>query len=137
MKGIGMSYQTAFELWLEFEHWTPEPDDDPEDEFFNMKVTLASGKQYAMNVWTFKRLERVVSAVRSQKPEPEELVRLGHLHVTHPLEREYLTTPDLLVSRLDRKLIDQIVAHMLHDWGGQLLPQWECEPPLTQEELND
>ena len=48
---------TPFALWLEFEHWVAKPDDDPEDDFCNIRVDLASGEAYALNIWTFKYLE--------------------------------------------------------------------------------
>lgn len=128
---------TPFDLWLEFEleHWQNAPY-DPEDEFFNMKVTLASGKQYAMNAWTFKFMENSVRSIRFDDPPQSEYLPFDMI-VRHPIEREYLKPPDLLVSRLDRNLIEQMIAHMLQQWGGELLPQWECEPPLTEEELSD
>ena len=128
-----MSQGMGFELWLEFENWMPEPGDDPEDDFFNMIVTLASGKRYALNVWTFKLLERVVRARRFG--DLQEFSNVGE--AKHPLEREYLTTPDLVVSRLDGGLMRRIVAHLLDEWGGELSEQWECDPPLTEEELNE
>ena len=53
-----MAEVPAFELWLEFEHWEPKPDDDPTDNFFNMQVKLPDGRRYALNVWTFKFLQK-------------------------------------------------------------------------------
>lgn len=107
-----------FTLWLEFEHWTPEPGDDPEDDFFNMKVVLDSGKTYALNVWTFKFMERRMWAVRDGTAED--------LDRKHSVEREYMHTPDLLVARMDRKLIEKVVGHLLEQYGGRLLREWEC-----------
>ena len=123
-----------FTLWLEFEleHWQNEPY-DPEDEFFNMTVTLASGKRYALNVWTFKLHEAAVRAIRFEDAAERERFRSFGLVAGHSIEREYMLPPDLLVSRLDRKLIEQMVAHMLEQWNGELLPQWECGPPLDED----
>lgn len=124
---------TPFTLWLEFENWTHESGHDPEDDFFNMKVGLASGRCYALTVWTFRFLERVVHSIRFEKPVQQDLPRLGFLVPQHHLEREYLEPPDLLVTRLDRKLIEEIIMHLLRKYDGQLLPQWECSPPLALE----
>ncbi|MGE5610705.1 MAG: hypothetical protein ACM359_15755 [Bacillota bacterium] len=129
-----MGKNAGFELWLEFEHWTPEPGDDPEDDFFNMKVTLPSGKAYALNVWTFKFFETKLHATRSADPVAEAKMKAFCEAVEHPVEREYVIPPDLLVSRLDRRLIEEIIGHMLEQWNGQLLPEWECGPPLESEE---
>jgi hypothetical protein len=115
-----------FSLWLEFEQWQPEPADEPEDDFFNMKVTLASGRVYALNVWTFKFLENAIHAVRFGDPSEQARALSLDLIAKHPLERQYLMTPDLLVARLDRKLIEDIIGHMLDEWGEQLNPEWEC-----------
>lgn len=42
-----------FGLWLEFEVWRAAGDsDDPHNDFFNMQITLADGRKYALNVWT-------------------------------------------------------------------------------------
>lgn len=128
-----MGEDVGFTLWLEFEHWTPEPGDDPEDDFFNMKVTLPSGKSYALNVWTFKFFETKTRAVRFEDSAAQAKMKAFFENGEHPLEREYILPPDLLVSRLDRKLIEEIIAHMLAKWNGQLLPEWECEPPLESE----
>ena len=34
----------TFKLWVEFEHWVPEENDDPEDDFINMYIELSNGK---------------------------------------------------------------------------------------------
>lgn len=35
----------AFELWLEFEHWVANEQDNPYNDFFNMHVILPDGKK--------------------------------------------------------------------------------------------
>ena len=87
-----------FELWLEFEHWLPEAHHDPEDDFFNMKLTLPDGRQYAFNVWTFKYLHRAIQECR------ESGEHRGGI---------YLPAPDLFVERLDRPLIEAAVADLV------------------------
>ena len=82
-----------FELWLEFEHWQPQPDDDPTTDFFNMQVRLPDGRRYALNVWTFKFLHK------ARYPWPYEE------GVGEP--EEYLLPPDLFVERLDRSVEGQ------------------------------
>src|SRR5262245_54140456 len=87
-EGAWMADDPAFELWLEFEHWEPKPDDDPTDDFFNMQVKLPDGRRYALNVWTFKFIQK------ARYPWPYEE------GVGEP--EEYLLPPDLFVERLDR-----------------------------------
>jgi hypothetical protein len=57
--------RSEFELWLEFEHWVAEKDDDPTDDFFNMLITLPDGTEYALNVWTYKYFNRAVIECRA------------------------------------------------------------------------
>jgi hypothetical protein len=110
-----MAEVPAFELWLEFEHWEPGPDDDPEDDFFNMTVTLADGRRYALNVWTFKFIENARYPWPYQQGigEPEE----------------YLLPPDLFVQRLDRELLERAVRRMLVQ--GEMKAEW-LSPPDEQ-----
>src|SRR5260370_18632382 len=98
----------AFELWLEFEHWEAKPDDDPTDNFFNMQVKLLDGRRYALNVWTFKFLQKARYPWPYEKGagEPEE----------------YLLPPDLFVERLDRGLLERVVSRMLAD--TEMKPEW-------------
>jgi hypothetical protein len=96
-----------FKLWLEFEVWEPKADDDPEDDFFNMQITLDDEKKYALNVWTFKYLLRAVQDCRES----------GEC-----LHGSYLTPPDLFVQRLDRGLLEQVVAELIAD--DELKEEW-------------
>ncbi len=105
--------QSQFDLWLEFEHWLPQDGDDPEDDCFNMLVTLASGKRYALNVWTFAFTARAEQDCRSS----------GEC-----LGGAYVLPPDLFVQRLDRALIEHIVADLIAT--GKLQERWEVHNPL-------
>lgn len=78
----------AFELWLEFEHWVANEQDNPYNDFFNMHVILPDGKKYALNVWTFKYLEQAQCEAKD----------MGEF-----LGGQYLLAPDLFVERLDRQ----------------------------------
>jgi len=100
----------GFELWPEFEQWMPQEGDDPEDDFFNMQVTLPGGRKYALNVWTFKYLSRAVRECR--------------LNGEH-LGGSYLPAPDLFVERLDRKLLENAIADLIAKDG--LSPQWAVQ----------
>lgn len=106
----------GFDLWLEFEHLLPQKDDDPEDDYFNMMLTLPDGKKYALNVWTFKYLSRAVQECR---------VSGEHLGGS------YLPGPDLFIERLDRKLLENVVADLVAKGG--LLPQWEVQDQRDEE----
>jgi len=107
-----MTKVPAFELWLEFEQWERKPDDDFTDDFFNMQVRLADGRRYALNVWTFKFLQR------ARHPWPYEE------GVGEP--DDYLLPPDLFVERLDRKMLERVVSRMLAN--DEMKPGWLCPP---------
>ena len=102
--------ERQFDLWLEFEQWMPREGDDPEDDFFNMTVTLPDGKKYALIVWTFKYMRRAVQKCRKSGEH---------------LRGSYLPPPDLFVERLDRHLLESVVADLITHQG--LSPQWEVQ----------
>ncbi|KYG03652.1 hypothetical protein BE21_50570 [Sorangium cellulosum] len=100
-----------FELWLEFEHWISPPDEDLTDGFFNMLIGLPDGTKYAVNVWTYKMLE---SARREAAQQGESLFG------------RYLDAPDLFVERMDRSLLEAVVADMIA--SGRLRDSWRVAP---------
>jgi hypothetical protein len=106
-----MSQARPFDLWLEFEHTTPTPNDDPTDDFANVAVTLPDGRRYAMNVWTFRFLHR------ARFPWPYER--------TDGVPAEYVLPPDLFVERLDRPTLERVVGEMIAK--GELDERWLCE----------
>ena len=108
MNQAAMTEQHPFHLWLEFEHWLPREGDDPEMDFFNMQITLTGGMKYALNVWTFKFLPRAVEECRETGEH---------------LSGAYLPAPDLFVERLDRALIERVVADLIAQGG--LRKEWE------------
>jgi hypothetical protein len=108
-------YESDFELWLEFEHWMPQENDGPEDDFINMGIRLSSGVKYALNVWTFKFLERA---------------RRGDQQSGDKLNGKYLVAPDLFVEKLDRQLLEDVVADMIHTHN--LCKEW-----IVPDELDD
>ena len=102
-----MAKTPSFTLWLEFEHLLPSPEDDPSDDLFNMKITLDDGTSFALNVWTFKFLERA---------RPHRDLEAEHL------AGKYLIAPDLFVEKLDRQLLEQVVADLI--LRKQLKDEW-------------
>ncbi len=94
-------------LWLEFEHWTPSPDEDPAREFFNMTVTCTDGVRYALNVWTYGYFE---------------LARAEAISETNTLGGRFLEPPDLFVEVMNRALIEQVVATLIAQ--GRMRPEW-------------
>ena len=99
---------TSFTLWLEFEQWESSPSDDPEDDFCNVHIGLPDGEAYALNVWTFKYLERA----------RREDQRTGE-----GLNGRYLVSPDLFVARLDRPAMEAVFADLIRT--GQLKREWQ------------
>ncbi len=91
-------HESEFELWLEFEHLVPHEDDDPEDDFINVVIKLSTGVSYGLNVWTYKFLER---ARRCAQQDGDNL------------NGTYLLPPDLFVEKLDRQLLEDVVADMI------------------------
>ena len=94
-----------FQLWLEFELW--EENYNPEEEFFNMSVTLDNGKKYALNVWTYKYFE---------------LARKLDIQSNDCLGGKYLIPPDLLIEKLDREMIVDIFDDIIRQ--NSLKPEW-------------
>lgn len=86
------------DLWLEFEIWEPTEDEDPEDDFFNMSISMRDGTRYALNVWTYKFFAR---------DQQHRQISGEHLH------GKYTLPPDLFVQKLDRQLMEEIVADLI------------------------
>jgi hypothetical protein len=102
----------AFELWLEFEHTEPTAGHDPADDFANVQVRLPDGRRYALNVWTFRFLQR------ARFPWPYE--------ATAGRPAEYVVAPDLFVERLDRPTLERVVGELLAHRG--MKSEWLCPP---------
>jgi hypothetical protein len=86
-----------FELWLEFEHieWS---DEDVRSGFANILVTLAGGRKYAINVWTFQFFRTSIA---------QDVIdgrNLGGL---------YSVPPDLFVKELTRECIYSTIENIL------------------------
>ena len=96
----------GFSLWLEFEEWKP-PGDDESAPYFNMQVTLADGRVYALNVWITDAVPRIV---RSGDDGGSEL------------SRRYAVGPDLLVERMDRELLEEVVSDLIRQ--GEMRDHW-------------
>jgi len=86
-----------FKLWLEFEEVDPE-NWDIENDFANIQIELPNGKNYGINVWTFKVLETIVQL---NEKSGENLSGL------------YETPPDLFVKELSRDCIEKTITDLL------------------------
>lgn len=109
-----MSKIPVFELWLETEIGDPidQPANRPDRNFCNIKITLDNGRQYALNVWTFD----FVPLARIQYP---------YDHESSTKLEKYLFPPDLLVERLDRETLEEIVKTMLVN--DEMSDEWLCK----------
>lgn len=99
-----------FILWLEFEEvdfsashdfvtgQIEAPDWNNKNDFCNIHVTLADGRRYGINVWTFDFLATIVSANSASGDN------LGGL---------YETPPDLFVRELTRECLEATIADLL------------------------
>jgi hypothetical protein len=99
--------EPPFDLWLEFEWWKPQANDDPRTDFFNMKISLPNGKSYGLNVWTYDYFT---------------VARQQHEVASDSLGAGYLIPPDLFVERLDRALLEHVVAALIRT--NQLRDAW-------------
>ncbi len=86
-----------FELWLEFEEVDSE-NWNLENEFANIQVKLKDGRQYGINVWTYKFLE---TSIKTDKITGANINGL------------YQVPPDLFVKELTRDCIEQTIADLL------------------------
>jgi len=86
-----------FKLWLEFEEVDPD-NWDVDNEFANIKVSLPDGRQYGINVWTYKFLE---TAVKTDQEKNENL------------NGTYQIPPDLFVKELTRDCIEKTIQDLL------------------------
>ncbi len=86
-----------FELWLEFEEVDP-TSWDRQNDFANIHVTLVDGREYGINVWTFKYLE----TARSNSVKNNE-----------NLNGLYIIPPDLFVQELTRECIKATISDLL------------------------
>ena len=93
-----------FKLWLEFEI---AQGFDPEDDFCNIKITLSNGEVYTLNIWTYRFLDTARQQDRASGDN---------------LQGGYLVAPDLFVERLERGLLERVVADLLRTGG--LKAQW-------------
>ncbi len=100
-------------MWLEFELWQNAY--DPEDSSFNMAITLLDGRYYALNVWTYQFLPHAVADNQLSDPA---------------IGGKYLLPPDLFVARLDRSLLEAVVAHLIQ--SDQLRDEWLFPNPLDE-----
>ena len=89
--------EIEFKLWLEFEEVDPE-NWDIDNEFANIHVDLPDGRQYGINVWTFKYLE---TSIKQAKENGENLNGL------------YKVPPDLFVKELTRECIEKTISDLL------------------------
>ena len=83
-----------FDLWIETEHLK-----GPVEDFCNVLVTLQTGEEYALNVWTFAFFE-TARAQREEAASPDVAAR-------------YLLPPDLFVVDLSKPTMESVVEDLL------------------------
>ena len=107
-----------FTLWLEFELFTSAW--DKSNEACNVNVTLADGRRYGLNVWTYKFLTTLVGwdAERHEN-----------------LDGLYQIPPDLFVQELTRECIEATIADLLQKGDlDKILNPTVLSKPLNREE---
>lgn len=114
-----MAHRT-FSLWLEFEEYGashPQPGDDPACDFCNAIITM-DGRSCGINIWTFGFIEytrRFDESTGLPRPEPER----------------FLLSPDLLVERLERPLIEAALSTVLDRDGWPAHWEWHDAEETT------
>lgn len=104
-----------FELWLEFEHWES-GEGEPEGDFFNMQIALSTGEKYALNVWTYDSIGKAVAEAKE---------------TGEGMEGAYLFPPDLFVERMDRALLEEVVADLIDN--DELKEEWRLNESDSEE----
>jgi hypothetical protein len=111
----------SFELWLETEEGDPtQPANSQTENFCNIHVTLADGRRYALNVWTFDFLPL------ARYPWPYKVTSQELAKYVHP--------PDLFVERLDRSTIEAVVAELLEN--QEMKSDWLCPPDEGEDDID-
>lgn len=87
-----------FTLWLEFEHVEHDYPVDPYKDFFNCVIRTEDGRDCALNVWTFGVVGEFVEHDRASGKN---------------LSGRYMLPPDLLVEKVDRDLMEEVVRELL------------------------
>ena len=101
-----------FELWIETELGDPSQEGNrTRENFCNVAIKLPDGRRYALNVWTFDFLPL------ARLPWPHDGSQTGEL-------ANYLVSPDLFVTSLERPQLEQIVSELIEQ--GQLKEEWLC-----------
>lgn len=95
---------TISEIWLEFEEWSSALSEQTRD-FFNMKIKLHDGREYALNVWTFEYAQQVQSELHEEQSSP--IFVLG---------------PDLIVELADRPTLEAVAERLVQE--EQLKEEW-------------
>ena len=102
---------TKFRIWLEFEEWETDQKYDPFNDFFNMTIEFDNGKKYHLNVWTIQYLKTAFE---------EQLSERGSIG------GKYLVMPDLIVEKMERELLLDIVNDMITN--NELSEEWLYKP---------
>ena len=105
----------SFELWLEFEEYAEWDPAEADTGFCNVEVRLADGRSYGLNVWTFSYVATARAECRDEGVN---------------LDGAYMEGPDLLVARLERSLLEEVVSDLIAQPVG-LRKDWLSDESTT------
>lgn len=88
---------STFSLWLEFELWGDDHPFDQYNDYCNIEIAFQDGRRYGLNVWTFKYCDEAIR---------EQIAQGG-------VNGLYVLPPDLLVKKLDRQVIEEVIAELV------------------------
>lgn len=86
-----------FKLWLEFEEVDP-GNWDTDNEACNIHLDFPDGRQYGINVWTYKCLDTLIKLDVASGEN---------------LNRNYQVSPELFVKELIRNCIERTITDLL------------------------
>jgi hypothetical protein len=83
-------------IWLEFEEWQHIDLSEHPHDFFNMKIRLSDGREYALNVWTLAYAGRLRDELLLEQSRP--FFALG---------------PDIIVEVADRGTLQAVAEELV------------------------
>ena len=86
----------SYSSWIEFEHYADCSPDDVDNNFCNIAVTYDDGRHEGYNIWTAAFFRDNLQSVF------DEIAEKG-----------YATLPDIIVSRLERKHIEEVLEEII------------------------
>ena len=86
----------GYSIWLEFEQYETSDSSGDDDGYCNMEITYDDGRHQIFNVWTIDYFRENVPRILNEAEQ-----------------NGFATLPDIIVSRLEREHITEIVKQIV------------------------